>query len=147
MFIFYRKYVHDEMLAQVPKSFDLHEPTATKKVHHTQLVALGPNHEWSGDGHDKLSAIRFPIWGIHDKWSGRWLGLWVVPNNRVKNAVAYMYLSLVYRIGGKSQLDLFGSKFDNISQISDHITGMSVQMTTDCGSETTEVFGFANALR
>ena len=53
----------------------------------------------------------------------------------------------MYWIGGKSQLDLFGSKFDNISQISDHITGMSVQMTTDCGSETTEVFGFANALQ
>ncbi|KAG2032503.1 hypothetical protein BDR03DRAFT_985638 [Suillus americanus] len=78
----------------------------------------------SGDGHDKLSKIGFPIWAIRDQWSGKWLGMWVVPNNRLKTSIAYLYLSLVYEIGG-----------------------MPLQTTTDCGSETTEVYGFATALR
>ncbi|KAG1750783.1 hypothetical protein EDB19DRAFT_1893324 [Suillus lakei] len=77
-----------------------------------------------GDGHDKLSKISFPIWAIRDQWSGKWLGMWVVLNNHLKMTIAYLYLSLVYEIGG-----------------------MPLQTTTDCGSETTEVYGFANALR
>ncbi|KIJ07092.1 hypothetical protein PAXINDRAFT_182558 [Paxillus involutus ATCC 200175] len=76
------------------------------------------------DGHDKLTSIGFPIWGVRDKWSGKWLGLWVVPNNRLKSAVAYLYLSTIESVGG-----------------------MPLQMTTDCGSETTQVFGLTNALR
>ncbi|KAL0567778.1 hypothetical protein V5O48_014215 [Marasmius crinis-equi] len=118
-----RDWIHDEMKLQDPEGFEERAPTA-KKIPRVQLVVLGPNHEWSGDGHDKLSAIGFPIWGIRDVWCGRWLGLWVVPNNRLKVAIAYLYLSLVYEMGG-----------------------MPVQSTTDCGSETTRVFALANALR
>ena len=88
------------------------------------LPSLGPHHEWSGDGHDKLAGIRFPIWGVRDKWSSKWLGLWVVPNNRLKKAVALLFLQLIKEQGG-----------------------MPLQMSTDFGSETTEVFGLANALR
>jgi hypothetical protein len=61
---------------------------------------LGPHHEWSGDGHDKLAQIGFPIWGIRDKWSGKWLGLWVVPNNRLKLVIAYLYLRLIIELEG-----------------------------------------------
>ncbi|KAF9229380.1 hypothetical protein BS17DRAFT_805109 [Gyrodon lividus] len=96
----------------------------SKKVSREPLVSLGPYHEWSGDGHDKLSEIGFPIWAIRDKWSGKWLGIWVVPNNRLKTTISYLYLSLVYELGG-----------------------MPLQTTTDCGSETIEVYGFANVLR
>ena len=56
----------------------------------------------SGDGHDKLASIGFPIWGIRDKFSGKWLGLWVVPNNRLKDVVAYLYLSLIKELGGEN---------------------------------------------
>jgi hypothetical protein len=87
------------MYIQDADGFRAREPSA-KKVHRTQLVALGIHHEWSGDGHDKLSSIGFPIWGVRDKWSSKWLGLWVVPNNRLKLAVAYLYLSLVKEHGG-----------------------------------------------
>ncbi|KAI6167786.1 hypothetical protein EDD17DRAFT_1773327 [Pisolithus thermaeus] len=83
----------------------------------------GLHHEWSGDGHDKLTSIGFPIWGVCDKWSGKWLGLWVIPNNHVKNAIAYLYLHTIAEVGG-----------------------MPLQMTTDCGSETTKVFGLGLAL-
>ncbi|KAF5346279.1 hypothetical protein D9757_014839 [Collybiopsis confluens] len=106
-----------------PDGFQAREPTA-KKIKRGVLVCLGPHHEWSGDGHDKLSAIGFPIWGIRDVWSGKWLGLWVVPNNRLKIVIAYLFLLLVHKLGG-----------------------IPVQMTTDCGSELVMVYGFANALR
>ncbi|RDB24968.1 hypothetical protein Hypma_007391 [Hypsizygus marmoreus] len=106
-----------------PQGSIIREPGA-KKVRRGVLTALGLHHEWSGDGHDKLTEIGFPIWGMKDKWSAQWLGLWVVPNNRLKASIAYLYLSLIKKHGG-----------------------MPIQTSTDCGSETTEVFGFANALR
>ncbi|KAF5391647.1 hypothetical protein D9757_002336 [Collybiopsis confluens] len=118
-----RKYVTTVMRSQEPDGFQAREPTA-KKIKRGVLVCLGPHHEWSGDGHDKLSAIGFPIWGIRDVWSGKWLGLWVVPNNRLKIVIAYLFLLLVHKLGG-----------------------IPVQMTTDCGSELVMVYGFANALR
>ncbi|KAG1748682.1 hypothetical protein EDB19DRAFT_1905026 [Suillus lakei] len=117
-----REYVTNEMRQHEPDGFAQREPSK-KKVSRQPLVSLGPHHQWSGDGHDKLSKIGFPIWAIRDQWSGKWLGMWVVPNNRLKTSIAYLYLSLVYEIGG-----------------------MPLQTTTDCGSETTEVYGFATAL-
>ncbi|KAL1938193.1 hypothetical protein VTO73DRAFT_11837 [Trametes versicolor] len=118
-----RDYISQEMHMLDPDGFALRQPTSKKK-HRVALVVIGPDHEWSCDGHDKLSAIGFPIWGIRDVWSGKWLGLWVVPNNRLKVVVAYLYLSLLKTVGG-----------------------MPVQTTTDRGSETSTVYGFANALR
>jgi hypothetical protein len=91
------------MRLQDPEGFELREPLA-KKIHREPLVAIGIHEEWSGDGHDKLSRIGFPVWGIREKWSGKWLGLWVVPNNRLKNTVAYLYLSLIEEQGGMCQL-------------------------------------------
>jgi hypothetical protein len=82
-----------------PEGSALRQPDA-KKVHRGVLVSLGPHHEWSCDGHDKLSQIGFPIWGIRDKWSGKWLGLWVVPSNRFNTVIAYLYLSLVVHLSG-----------------------------------------------
>lgn len=86
-----------------PKGFDTREPRA-KKVQRFALVSLGRHHEWSGDGHDKLAAIGFPIWALRDKWSGKWLGIWVIPNNRLKAVIAYLYLSVVHEHGGKFSL-------------------------------------------
>lgn len=83
-----------------PEGFTLREPTA-RKVQRGVLRSLGPNQEWSADGHDKLSAYGFAIWGIRDKWSGKWLALWVLPNNRKKHAIAFLYLKLISKLGGK----------------------------------------------
>jgi hypothetical protein len=82
-----------------PEGFALREPNA-KKVKHGVLTSLGPHHEWSADGHDKLMQIGFPVYGIRDKWSGKWLGLWVLPNNWYQASIAYLYLSLVAELGG-----------------------------------------------
>ncbi|KAG1802206.1 uncharacterized protein HD556DRAFT_1429779 [Suillus plorans] len=98
------------------RKIDLYEATEMP------LVVLGPHHEWSGNGHDKLTQIGFPIWVIRDIWSGKWLSIHVLPNNRLKDAIAYLYLSLCYQLG------------------------MPIRIATDCGSETTEMYGFANAL-
>jgi len=97
--LFSSKYVIDEMRAQDPDGFLAREPTA-KKIKCGVLVSLGPHHEWSVNSHDKLTAIGFPIWGVRDKWSGRWLGLWVIPNNQFRFAIAYLYLKLVAELEG-----------------------------------------------
>ncbi|KAF8578841.1 hypothetical protein K439DRAFT_1648654 [Ramaria rubella] len=96
-----REFVEMEMHLQDPKGFAILNCVA--------LEVLGPHYEWSADGHDKLR-----VW---DVWSGSWLGLWVVTNNRIGFAVAYLYLSLVEELGG-----------------------MGIQSTTDCGSETTVLY-------
>jgi hypothetical protein len=82
-----------------PAGFAICEPSA-KKIWQGVLTSLGPHHEWSSDGHDKLAEIGFPIWGVHDKWSSKWLGLWVLPNNHLKKAIVLLYLQLIKEQGG-----------------------------------------------
>ena len=86
-----------------PKAFAGHAPTA-KKIHHVPMVVLGIHHHWSADGHDKLNKIWFPIWAIRDVWSGKWLGIWVVPDNH-KVIIAYLYLSLIEKYSGYYPLE------------------------------------------
>ena len=125
-----------------PEGFERRHPKATK-IHRIPLMSLGPNDEWSGDGHDKLCKIGMAIYGIHDKASGMWLGLWVVPNNRLNIVVAYLYLSLVEERGGNVTI------LEKFMQCLNYCitTGIPVQSTTDCGSETTAQYSFANLLR
>jgi hypothetical protein len=61
-------------------------PTA-KKIHCVATVALGSHYCWSGDGHDKLNKIGFLVWAIQDVWSGKWLGIWVVPDSHLKYVI------------------------------------------------------------
>jgi hypothetical protein len=98
-----RDFVDSEMCLQDPEGFSIRDPTA-KRIQRVALVVPGPHYEWSGDGHDKLAAIGFPIWELRDVWSGKWLGIWVLPNNRLKLAIAYLYLSLVEELGGTCAL-------------------------------------------
>jgi hypothetical protein len=76
-------YITDFMCQNNPDGFALQELTA-QVITQTALVAIGIHHEWSCDGHDKLTRYGFPIWGVKDKWSSKWLGLWVVPDNRLR---------------------------------------------------------------
>jgi hypothetical protein len=103
----YRDFVAKTMQMHDPDGFDHQEPTS-KRMQHAPIISLGPNTEWSGDGHDKLKEIGFPIYDIHNVASGKWLGLWVVPDNCLGNAITYLYLSLVEELGGiLLNLDLF----------------------------------------
>ena len=89
-----------------PEGFQKRHPSA-KKVVRTQLTSLGPNDEWCGDGHDKLNKIGIGIYGIRDKFSGFWLGLWAVPNNRLGDVVAHLYLCLVEEKKGLNSYSVF----------------------------------------
>ncbi|THH28069.1 hypothetical protein EUX98_g6112 [Antrodiella citrinella] len=118
-----REFITNEMRAVDAEGFELRKPK-TKKPRRTGLVSLGPHHEWSADGHDKLSRIGFPIYGFRDVCTAKFLKLLALPNNRLKLAIAYLYLMVVKEQGG-----------------------VPLQSTTDCGSETTLMYGLANALR
>ncbi|KAF8445060.1 hypothetical protein L210DRAFT_3611184 [Boletus edulis BED1] len=87
-------------------------------------LPVGIHERWAGDGHDKLYKIGFAIWAVVDDATSRWLGAWVVPSNRMGEIVAYLFLCLVEKYGG-----------------------IPLQFTTECGSETTKLFGLANSLR
>ncbi|KIK59296.1 hypothetical protein GYMLUDRAFT_60215 [Collybiopsis luxurians FD-317 M1] len=118
-----RDFVSDVMHEHAEEGFDKREPTA-KKINRVPKVPLGIHHRWAGDGHDKLYKIGFPIWAVVDDATGKYLDGWVVPSNRMANVVAYCFLLLVEKFGG-----------------------IPTQFTTDCGSETTMLFGLMNALR
>ncbi|EGO20607.1 hypothetical protein SERLADRAFT_373390 [Serpula lacrymans var. lacrymans S7.9] len=111
--------VAEKMLLHEPDDFAQHKPKG-KKIGLQALVYLGLHHRWSSDGHNKLILIGFPIWG---------LGLWVVPNNRLKTTIGYLYLSLVYEL-----------------KVANPKIGMSLHNMIDCGSETTEMYKYTNAL-
>lgn len=80
----------------------LHRHPHSSKTTRVPLTSLGPNDEWSADGHDKLNKIGIAIYGFRDKASGYWLSLRVLPNNRLNIAITYLYLSLVEETGGES---------------------------------------------
>lgn len=98
-------------------------PTS-RQIRRVQLISRGPNEVWCCDGHDKLSKYGFGMWGIRDKFSRKWLGLWVLPNNRIGGVVAFLWLSLVHKLGGIPR-----------------------QTSSDCGTENLEIAGFAGALQ
>ncbi|KAJ2918367.1 hypothetical protein MD484_g2022, partial [Candolleomyces efflorescens] len=118
-----RRVVDSIMHTHHPEGFFARGPNA-KRIFRVKKIPVGIHEKWAADGHDKLSKIGFPIYAIVDDATGRWLGAWVVPNNRLGHVVAYLYLCLVEEYGG-----------------------MPLQTSMDCGSETTQVFGIANALR
>jgi hypothetical protein len=73
-----------------------------KKVHRYGLHSLGPDEEWSVDGHDKLVNIMgIGIWGVVDKYSRLVVGHFAVPNNRLADTALACFLLVIQRAGGK----------------------------------------------
>ncbi|KAJ7172053.1 hypothetical protein C8R46DRAFT_1073669 [Mycena filopes] len=108
-----------------PEGFEARHPLAKKKTINRQpLTAVGPDDEWSMDGHDKLNKAGFGIYGIRDKYGGTWLHYRVVPSNRYAAVVGVIFLECARKQGG-----------------------IPVQTTTDRGSETRDAFAFQTALR
>lgn len=97
-----RDIIAAEMRLLDPEGFEKRAPGA-RKAHKGQIIVLGPNWEWSGDGYDKLVKLGLPIWALRDVWASFWLGIWVVPNNRKKRVIAYLYPRAVRNYGGKFQ--------------------------------------------
>jgi len=95
-----------------------------RRIRRTSLTSAGPNEVWCCDGHDKLCKYGFAIWGLRDKFSRKWLGLWVLPNDHIAHVIAYLWLTVVRDIGG-----------------------MPMQTSTDCEGESSLAYGLVNALR
>jgi len=87
-----------------PEGFAKRTPGA-HKMKRTALVSVGPDEEWSVDGHDKLLQAGFAIYGIRDKWTGRYLLYNVLPSNRHASVMAINIFLLssgkVVRVLGK----------------------------------------------
>jgi len=115
-----RDFITATMRSHDPEGFVKRDPAA-KRIHREPKVPLGINERWSADGHDKLNSIGFPLWAIVDDATGLWIDTWVVPSNRFDNVIAYLFLDAVETAGGIP--------------------------FPDCGAETTQLHGIANALR
>jgi hypothetical protein len=123
-----------------PAGFEIRQPYA-KKILRFPKHPIGPNERWAADGHDKLNQIGYPIYAFVDDATSKILGLYIVPDNRNVDIVAYCYLDVVEKQGG---MLLSGSSM--------HSTycpelGIPIQLSTDCGTETTKLFGLVNSLR
>jgi hypothetical protein len=94
-----RDIVSEVMHTHAPEGFALRDPTA-KKIFRVPKVPIGIHERWAGDGHDKLYKIGFPIWAVVDDATGKWLGAWVVPSNRMAKIIAYLFLCLVEKYEG-----------------------------------------------
>ena len=87
-------HIHDD------SGFTLRDPSS-KQIFRVKKVPIGIHERWAGDGHDKLYKIGFPVWAVVDDATGKWLGAWVVPSNRMGYIIGYLYLCMVELFGGK----------------------------------------------
>ncbi|KAJ6485293.1 hypothetical protein DFH09DRAFT_1265937 [Mycena vulgaris] len=110
-------------ILHAPDDFAGREPTA-KKVFRVAKFPLGIHERWAGDDHDELYKIGFPIWMMVDDATAKILKAWVVPSNRIGDIIAYLFLCPAEECGG-----------------------VPLQTTTDCGSETTLLYGIVKAMR
>ena len=72
------------------------------------LSAIGPFHEISVDGHEKLSAqvlqmgdVGLLICGYKDKWADNITKLSLIPDCRTAGALGHLYLNFVEENGGE----------------------------------------------
>jgi len=90
------------MHAHDAEGFEKRKPDA-KKIFRVPKVPIGIHDRWAADGHDKLYKIGFPVWAIIDDATGKWLGAWVVPSNRLNVIIGYLFLCCVEKYGGEHQ--------------------------------------------
>ncbi len=95
-----KPFISDIMHLYAPEGFERREPGA-RRILRVQKAPIGIHERWAADGHDKLYSIGFPIWAIVDDATGKWLGAYVVPSNRLGNIITYLFLDTVERFGGK----------------------------------------------
>ncbi|KAJ7638088.1 hypothetical protein B0H17DRAFT_960876 [Mycena rosella] len=123
-----RGIIHDHFDA----GFTLHFPGHKKQlIPRVGLSALGPWHEISADGHEKLSAqapqmgeLALPIYGYKDKYSDFLEALKLIPNSRTAAAGGHFFLDFVEETGC-----------------------VPIQLTTDKGSEIGWQYAFQSTLR
>jgi len=96
-----------------PEGFAKRDP-GNKQIKQVPLCTVGPNEEWSVDGHDKLMQAGFRCYGIRDKWSGKYLQYHIVPSNRHAAVIGVLYLQCVRQYGGKFFSHYFMQSFNAV---------------------------------
>lgn len=98
----YRDIVRAIMKDHFPDGFDQRSRSALNRTRHTATIqSFGPNEQLSIDGHDKLLSIGFPIYGMKDKYSRKWISLATAPSNRTNMVTGYLFLKVVKSLQGK----------------------------------------------
>ncbi|EIW73067.1 hypothetical protein TREMEDRAFT_59229 [Tremella mesenterica DSM 1558] len=98
-FLIPRDLVYKAMKEYAPEGVKSRRP-GTKKIQRFPIISVGPNEQWSIDGHDKLSSYGIGIYGIRDVYSGRLLLLKAMPSNRRSTDVHSMFLDTIVKLGG-----------------------------------------------
>ena len=83
-----------------PEAFNDRDPYG-KCIQWFPKHPIGIHERWSGDGHDKLYRIGFPIWAMVDDATSKWLDAWIVPSNHMGEVIGYLFLSLVEKFSGR----------------------------------------------
>ncbi|KAK7058137.1 hypothetical protein R3P38DRAFT_3547593 [Favolaschia claudopus] len=123
-----REIMHDHFDAGFTLRFPGHKKELIPRV---ALSSLGPFHELSADGHEKLSSqalqmgeLSLPIYAYKDKWADFLLLLRLIPNARTAAALGHLFLDFVGETGC-----------------------IPLQLTTDKGSEIGWQYAFQATLR
>ncbi|KAG8820853.1 hypothetical protein FRB91_006307 [Serendipita sp. 411] len=95
-----RDFINEFLKVLEPQQVINRHPRA-RAVHRHGLHSIGPNEEWSVDGHDKLvTTMGIGIWGAVDKFSRLVVSHFAVPNNRLADTALACYILLIQKAGG-----------------------------------------------
>lgn len=92
-----------------PEGFEMRYPGRKKaSIVRKALEALGPFHQISSDGHEKVaelalqmgSGVGIGIYGHKDKWTDFIVSLSALPENRSAVAIGHHHLDVMEKIGG-----------------------------------------------
>ncbi|KAK6966975.1 hypothetical protein R3P38DRAFT_2815563 [Favolaschia claudopus] len=124
-----RNKISDVMHTFEEEGFEKRDPKAQKKtVKRTPLTAVGPHEEWSMDGHDKMNEAGFGIYGIRDKWGGKFLHYRTLPSNRFADVIGVVFLECAKKYGG---IPIQGSS-DHGSEVRDaHAAQKTLRQTSN----------------
>lgn len=122
------------------EGFEKRMPTS-KQITRSPLTSIGPN-EWLMDGHDKLQVAGFDIYGVQEKWLGRWHHCWVIPSNCYAAVVGVIQLECIKKVGG-TWFTLLAILMIGLFVV----IGMAVQGSTGRGSEVCNAFSIFTALQ
>lgn len=102
----FRDMVRAVMMDNDPLGFELRYHANSARIHRGVLQSKGLHHEYSADGHEKLSSMALQmgpvgmgIYAFREKLSGRPMHMVVVPNARLSAAVAHIYVDMVSKNG------------------------------------------------
>ena len=108
--ILFRDFIRDTLSTYAPDGLSRRFPGANR-VRRSALVAIGPNHQYHADGHEKLNAqaldmggVGLNIYGIKDQWASFILLLVVLPNNWLASTIGHVYLDCIENFGGNYDL-------------------------------------------